>query len=205
VERERNEAARSEDVCPRSSEESRVEDSGPGQYADKEWNDDVYYNWHRYYIPHTGRYNRADPLLTGPPIISKPISFAPDSYDEIIDYNCLYLYSLNSPLINQDINGLKTWKIPPESCRQMHNVQEKTRDLKFYNKPAACSLAASICPNYCSIFLNSGAECNKYFKNCSDDCIKGEAKCMKGDGFTFPNLLWDACRNKPPQACKCEK
>ena len=59
----------------------------PGQYADKEWNDDVYYNWHRYYIPHTGRYNRADPLgITG---------------DDI------YSYALNNPGSLIDPAGLK--------------------------------------------------------------------------------------------------
>jgi len=33
----------------------------PGQYADKEFDESIFYNWHRYYIPHIGRYNRADP------------------------------------------------------------------------------------------------------------------------------------------------
>jgi len=87
VERERNEAARSDDVCPRSSAGSRDEVPGPGQYADKEWEDDLYYNWNRYYIPHIGRYNRADPLKS---------------------WGILYLYSYNNPLLLYDFSGLES-------------------------------------------------------------------------------------------------
>jgi len=92
VERERNEiyppmtgGPRSEDVCPRSSGGSRDEVPGPGQYADPEWNDDVYYNWHRYYIPHTGRYNRADPIFSS---------------------GKLYPYVINNPILLYDVTGL---------------------------------------------------------------------------------------------------
>jgi len=59
----------------------------PGQYADKEWEDDLYYNWNRYYIPHIGRYNRADPL------------------GNVEDY--LYTYALNNPIQKIDAGGLE--------------------------------------------------------------------------------------------------
>jgi len=107
VERERNETARSEDVCPGSSAGSRDEVPGPGQYADPEWNDDVYYNWHRYYIPHTGRYNRADPLgLKG---------------------NHLYSYVNNNPILLIDPSGFLA------HCRELLvNASKATYDLLYY-------------------------------------------------------------------------
>jgi len=40
----------------------------PGQYQDPEDElyNNIYYNWHRWYIPGIGRYNRADPVTLKP-------------------------------------------------------------------------------------------------------------------------------------------
>jgi len=60
----------------------------PGQYEDPEMDAhfDIYYNWHRFYIPGIGRYLSADPVK------------AESKY--------FYIYALNNPLINIDPNGL---------------------------------------------------------------------------------------------------
>ncbi len=63
-------------TCPRNF---------PGQYYDGETG--LHYNWHRYYDPETGRYNRPDPIgLAG-------------------GIN-LFLYTLNNPIGLIDFNGL---------------------------------------------------------------------------------------------------
>ena len=111
VERERNETARSEDVCPGSSAGSRDEVPGPGQYADPEWNDDVYYNWHRYYIPHTGRYNRADPITYTNNIPSPKIR---NFLGFNRNYENTFFYSNNNPLLYFDNEGLECSKDCPD-------------------------------------------------------------------------------------------
>ena len=114
VERERNETARSEDVCPRSSEGSRDEVPGPGQYADKEWEDDLYYNWNRYYIPHIGRYNRADPL-------------------GIVEDN-FYAYSMNNPMNILDPFGLWACPVGSENCSFEKMRNDFNEIIRLFNK-----------------------------------------------------------------------
>ncbi len=73
----------------------------PGQYADPELGGRIFYNWHRYYMPEFGRYNRADPLLSREgsslfyrSLLTEPIKFNP------------YLYARNNPCVFSDPLGL---------------------------------------------------------------------------------------------------
>ena len=106
VERERNETA----PPAGRSEGSRDEVPGPGQYADPEWNDDVYYNWHRYYIPHIGRYDRADPInING--MLTEIFLVTKVGIPSVTDHP--YLYVANCPTGYNDPSGLDRY----DMCR----------------------------------------------------------------------------------------
>ena len=69
----------------------------PGQYQDTMTG--LYYNWNRYYMPETGRYNRVDPLRISPNIIS----YLPFLINSSLN---LYSYVSSNPLNYIDFSGL---------------------------------------------------------------------------------------------------
>jgi len=75
----------------------------PGQYQDPEDElyNNIYYNWHRWYMPGFGRYNRADPVLNreGSTLFYRSLLTEP------IKFN-LYLYARNNPCIFSDPLGV---------------------------------------------------------------------------------------------------
>jgi len=77
----------------------------PGQYQDPEDElyNNIYYNWHRWYIPGFGRYNRADPMG----VTSYGTLFAKFAF-----FNNIYSYADNNPIMQYDIHGLMV-----ERCR----------------------------------------------------------------------------------------
>jgi RHS repeat-associated protein len=62
----------------------------PGQYADPELGDALFYNRFRFYMPSIGRYTSADPL-------------------GLYGTNNLFAYVGNNPVIDTDIEGLYDW------------------------------------------------------------------------------------------------
>jgi len=177
----------------------------PGQYQDPEDElyNNIYYNWHRWYMPGLGRYNRADPILTGPPYTSIPFIFPAVNSMNIVDFYSLFIFANNNPVFYSDPTGLFTWKIPPAACRNMHRIEQLTKDTTL-GRHGACEFAHIKCKPHCSIFLDVNAECDKYFGVCISGCLKGKVNCMKGKKFAFPDLLWDACRNVAPKECRCK-
>jgi len=125
----------------------------PGQYEDDLTG--MYYNINRYYLPSLGRYNRVDPLYGI--IIS---SFKPSHpFLQTLHRNNTYsyIYSLNNPIINFDINGLQ------EKCRcekivsyKIYYECEKGKNYDFECTPTfkiegcACDLLESKCYNICA-------------------------------------------------------
>ena len=75
----------------------------PGQYADDETG--LHYNWHRYYDPTTGRYNRVDPVLSAFELDQKIIFILPALLKRNIQIQA-YTYVLNDPIQFIDPFGL---------------------------------------------------------------------------------------------------
>jgi RHS repeat-associated protein len=78
----------------------------PGQYQDTMTG--LYYNWNRYYIPETGRYNRVDDLVNNVSISDNRIHIGPFIINDNISVNKLYSYGYvaNNPIIFTDVTGL---------------------------------------------------------------------------------------------------
>jgi len=85
----------------------------PGQYQDPEDElyNNIYYNWHRWYIPGIGRYNRADPVnIDG--TLTKIYLLTFHGSPSVIDH--FYLYSSNNPILFIDPEGLDRYNICKE-------------------------------------------------------------------------------------------
>jgi len=84
----------------------------PGQYQDPEDElyNNIYYNWHRWYIPGFGRYNRADPVKN---------NLNP------------YIYANNNPFYYFDFSGLEC---TPEYTSKMFRWMKNLYDAYMYGE-----------------------------------------------------------------------
>jgi RHS repeat-associated protein len=109
----------------------------PGQYQDTMTG--LYYNWNRYYMPETGRYNRVDISDLLRKKIKKDIMISFEhldidyNLDELYDYNIgelfivlnkSYIYSINNPINYIDPNGLLCVPVTKYKCSRIWNCQK---------------------------------------------------------------------------------
>jgi len=154
----------------------------PGQYQDPEDElyNNIHYNWHRWYIPAFGRYNRADPIHMK---------------------RNVYAYVKSNPLLNIDISGLLS-----EKCKNLEDVEFEWYILKVM-RPRLCTGYGDACRQACDLyFIYELACCGRYNKLCHTLCGSATERCLaKLKGFEYPQLLKDACEDKYPDDCDPNK
>jgi len=130
----------------------------PGQYQDTLTG--LYYNWNRYYMPETGRYNRVDP--------------SPNCYLELIEIDSIvystFLYSNNNPLIYKDIEGLYGTK----DCSYYDKKCRENPDCDYH-----CKIAPRVCKGTLVIESKRGDCIRKCLQDCDLSCWIIKDKCEK--------------------------
>ena len=89
----------------------------PGQYYNAETG--LHYNWHRYYDPTAGRYNRVDPVLSAFEIDQQILFILPALLKRNIQIQA-YTYVLNNPINWTDIKGLAPNGCGPEGWKNKY-------------------------------------------------------------------------------------
>jgi RHS repeat-associated protein len=129
----------------------------PGQYNDSMTG--LYYNWNRYYMPETGRYNRVDPLVTESipfhKSFAKIFSLKCNSKYNLqlkyhYQYNNSYNYSDNNPLLYFDFNGQDTCTGERTIWINFICNNEKILESKCPPDPyvnCKCKITSTICMN----------------------------------------------------------
>ena len=149
----------------------------PGQYYDQETG--LHYNYHRYYDPGTGGYVTSDPIG-----IKGGVN--------------LFVYTMNNPLINIDINGLACTSNKDcfkclvyaeaggtnNTCRKAiaWTIKNRKNDpINFPDQNDYCKVAAA--PGQFSAFGN------ERWNQCCDGCLIGQEKtAMEQSGNSTNNL-----------------
>ena len=139
----------------------------PGQYEDELTG--LYYNHHRYYMPDIGIYQRSDPFPLLPDIIVPSYITCDAIYYKASSLSLAkYIYSMNNPILNMDIYGLKCCTIP---CCQTH--------CEIYNDEcmAKCATEKGSAQGACLDKCKKVKECcYGECANCEDENICGENK-----------------------------
>ena len=165
----------------------------PGQYFDRETG--LYYNWHRYYDPRTGRYLRTDPIGLN----SGDINFYRYAKDNPLnDYDPKGLYTGSSAATMPSIPGPSG--LPREIEREIERIYNRLKDKIEYEADKSKEQIKK------AIFPKTYQECIEAVDMFNDACfVRAYVACKTASSklpATFSRAFNQACKVVYLWACK---